>query len=1350
MGGWTDYRTAHGFDKLSPDGKFQLASQYFAQTVAPLMVEGGATQDQMNTVHRAFISKYATEMATQPRAPTTEMELSGVQQSLHHAIHHPIETVSHGMLGSIVGAIPDVLSHPIESAKRLQVSLGGADVAGNVKHLAQEAHDQPLGVTAAKVGGALAKGIMQDPEILGLGALGAAFEAPLAGLAAEAGTAGALSAGSQAAQTGHISAAQTAFDTVTTVGALRTAKVLHGAVKGKAPAPDAQPEAATGAKAEAPPPPEEGPAFHSHAEDEYFYQSQKAKDYAAQAKEARTPPPGVDKRAWAAQQAPVLDELKAKHADAMARATAAHAQLNIPKELPDEAYVQAAQYAATNPTAREEVRHIIGEDPLNTPSEIATAAQKLKAWHAEQVDAFHSRHAARRDYLASDTDKSEWLHMKRQATAAAPSKAPPTETPPPSAGALQAPPTAALPSTAAPRPDFYAGHKGDVSVSPYEAHRAPNLRDEKQAKGTPRTQAPRPSSLQQTAKARALSQNLHDLHDQRATLNDQLRELMAHRSAAATAKERARTPESKARHTQAVATIDAKAAPIKEALRHVQAGITRDRSAYEAARGTPWNRQSGAITPHQAAVLVTLVAGAGMVGYALNHPDDDMGTILAIGAGIALSSLELARGNSILRRTAATVAHAFDRGHSDAAHGDAPEKAFRKAANPYRKTVAYASAVAGIGYLAGWGDPGDNESRYTRNQDIALMVGAAAALVAAGHQYLHASGMLEAPALADHPDVTEAIYQHQGTIGAINQAAKHVADAVRKVATPEAITHGDLLFALESPKEFAALSPNNQAAATMLKTMYESLGKRAVGAGALKGLLENYAPHIFDLSDHDTAQALDFLKSVNYYGKSGRLQERKIKMTLRELVSKPVTIGGKEINLKVKSLDAVRVANSYAVAIGKEIADHEMTRQLIHQKVFRVKPEKDVFGSYVDLEGAPSLTQVTREGKTLRYAVPQEIAVEMKTLLTRSSPTGLVRSLGALSSFAKSLDMVGSLMHATTLGMLSFVSQANKNALADVATFAKGNAHPLAIQWAHDGLTLATGDLKEGLVPQGIDKYKEGITRRAAAFGKLPEKSIRGLAAAMGAPEHLTFEILLPALKINAAENYVSRAVHALGRDATPEELTQLRRDAAKATNTLFGGTNWALEMANARTRFSRNAFAFLASSRGAAIARIFEFAPDWLYSSLALPATALGVRGASAFGRRAAIGYTVKSIVGASALAYATAQATGGTWSPDDPFAIHYSDGRVVSIAKHIGEALHLAKNPVQFAVSKAGPAPRAFVSMNEATFGKGEPLDRAVKALGQIMPSPIALHAFPDDPDADLDRFLGFIGFPVRKEQP
>lgn len=511
-----------------------------------------------------------------------------------------------------------------------------------------------------------------------------------------------------------------------------------------------------------------------------------------------------------------------------------------------------------------------------------------------------------------------------------------------------------------------------------------------------------------------------------------------------------------------------------------------------------------------------------------------------------------------------------------------------------------------------------------------------------------------------------------------------------------------------------------------------TLGKQAKELGLMKGLLNNYIPHVLDFSktNMNKGQQQEFLKKVMGTIKGSKLErdftQQRYYATAREL-EKAVEGTGVVVHT-----DIAKIMQAY---------EKSMQTAIIQQKLL------DHLSSVKDKDGKPMVVDITKlsgeeaakylkdkyvpfQGKGSNFLekmlVSPEIETAMGHMATQKDPSFALRSMGAITHLTKVVNTVGSLFHAKSLAEVNLLINP-VGALKEVFTAGAGTRAAVRELQTGRGNTILKDFIKSGLVIEMPEDIQRTIV---ADLGKTLDRGLGhtgfgpNLKAVQRATDpfdqyilqnlnKFTWDYMHSGSKVRVAMDLFAKAK---ARNPDIPDAVHMK-EISNFVNNAFGGVNWLQEANQVQNQFLRGLAQGAAGIRGREYGQILMFAPDWTYSTLKTMVNAFpkelmkpknwelraGLKGiynptkTGDYARRYAL---------ATAITYATvlnginmAMSGHPIWENKDPTRVDLGDGTSMQGAKHSLEFFHLLRNPDAYLGNKLGFIPKSVAIITTGT---------------------------------------------------
>ena len=559
--------------------------------------------------------------------------------------------------------------------------------------------------------------------------------------------------------------------------------------------------------------------------------------------------------------------------------------------------------------------------------------------------------------------------------------------------------------------------------------------------------------------------------------------------------------------------------------------------------------------------------------------------------------------------------------------------------------------------------------------------------------------------------------------------------------------------------------------ATYVQELFADIGQRAVDAGVLKGLRENYVTHIIDWEKSGIKNVADVVNHVlglaDRMGGSGTSTKSRFGRERKYNTFEDLQKALGESGLVLKTKDIADIYKEYARSMERAIENKKMIESLKGAK---------------DIEGTPFLKRITESDPIPRgwqtinspqmmgYAVHPDVAPSLRFVFSEQNPGILMRYISAVGQITKRLQVMGSLFHAKSLVEANFLSGFG-NFAKEVATGFKGTRNALEM-YKEGGMGDAVDKaIKNGLqleVPEDVSRKLLGelghgadwiINKYAGTESDLLGKTADSVEkVTLGLMDKVTWDYLHTGFKLQAYMNKLEKMK--LDHPDVPEEV--LAREVASHVNNTFGGLNWFDVASRTKNKGMRELAMSVLNPKGRTGLQILMFAPDWTISTIRALTTAFG----EGSGMKGLIKPRYEADLARqyqlrAALAYGTILeginlATSGQniWDNDDPTRIELEDGSTMQLAKHSMEPVHWILNPMQTLANKIGFVPRviaedlgglSYLGPNAPKEQDTSVLATSVKHLKEALPFQVASAVNAPEGEGFKTAMAGTLGFPV-----
>ena len=496
-----------------------------------------------------------------------------------------------------------------------------------------------------------------------------------------------------------------------------------------------------------------------------------------------------------------------------------------------------------------------------------------------------------------------------------------------------------------------------------------------------------------------------------------------------------------------------------------------------------------------------------------------------------------------------------------------------------------------------------------------------------------------------------------------------------------------------------------QSMAKGLQSRFADIGQRALEAGVLDSLRENYISHIVDWGKSKTTLSQELIDSI--MGKAGGASSSSSKFAKgrKYATFEELQHAIKDSGLVLRTTDPVEIWKTYAQSMETSIINRNVISALKETK---------------DSEGRPYMRPITertpvRPGETLinapglrNLAVRDDIARQVKFHFEHVEPSEVMKAAYGISQFVKMDNVFGSLFHAKSLGEAALLALGPLNILKSATGQAPG-MHA-ALKQLHEG---GLGDSVDRLIKGGVridvpGEITQGMLRKTGALAdrildaggvktQLGEKVLGGVGKVVEEPfTKFTWDYLHAGLKPYTAMAMLESAKR--NHPGVPE--AELIKQIAPVINSVYGGQNWFELATSFEGDFMKNLALGALNSRGRAAGQVLLFALDWTTSAwrtLTMAAgEGTGVKGlvqplkSADYARQYQLRTALTYLTVVDGINYA---ASGHhLWDPEqkDYTRIEFPDGTSIQPLKHAAEPAHWITDPSHQLANKLGFLPK------------------------------------------------------------
>lgn len=537
-----------------------------------------------------------------------------------------------------------------------------------------------------------------------------------------------------------------------------------------------------------------------------------------------------------------------------------------------------------------------------------------------------------------------------------------------------------------------------------------------------------------------------------------------------------------------------------------------------------------------------------------------------------------------------------------------------------------------------------------------------------------------------------------------------VPDAAQRSAIWEHIQRGTTDKLTGSAKELA----------DYYSKLMDVMGNEALDAGVIKGLVNDYATRIIDMSKVDPSVRPTLLSN---------LQNRMSSFPTTSRFGKSRMAGNfdqfmqalKEAGLELKTTDLAEVFREYATSMNKAIENQKLINKLKEVTL----PGPDKFGIFLDTKKGgivPSNYVRLETGQFAGYAVHPEIYPALKFVMDVKEPGMVVRALLTLNSAIKRLNISTSFFHGSSLGVASLFANAPKDVRYGnvyslvkemregvLKEFHEGGLGDSVDRWLRqDGLGLGVSeDVGKGSIRVIAETADRLLQKYAHVEGDWAQKATRPATWFQEKLDYATWNVLHDGLKLLTAEKYLEKAK--IDHPNVSESV--LRKEIAQAVNNIYGGLDWYEMARNANNKFAEKLSMNLLSPEGRRGLQMVLFAPDWTISTVrafteSIPKNILKPmewdlsKGLSGLQKPLTRGDYARRYQMRFALYYLTLfnglnMALSGhpIWENEDKTSIDLGDGRTMAMMKHPMEPFHWMSDFDKTLANKLGFVPKSAI---------------------------------------------------------
>ena len=574
------------------------------------------------------------------------------------------------------------------------------------------------------------------------------------------------------------------------------------------------------------------------------------------------------------------------------------------------------------------------------------------------------------------------------------------------------------------------------------------------------------------------------------------------------------------------------------------------------------------------------------------------------------------------------------------------------------------------------------------------------------------------------------------------------------------------------------------------------MGVQAIREGLFPQLRKDYVTHVLDFTD--SVLNKEQQRSISDYLFANTSESRFVRdytqarqfRYLRDLED-ALRKAGDELGLNTRGVkvqrDIGKIMEIYTNAMGRAIVEKRLANYLLKTKI----DGSPFSGSVGEL---PIVTKDLNLGFRNNYVkftgkgadVLGDVLVhpDFKDVLgfafRQDDPGLMLEAFKSVSMLAKFLNTVGSLFHATSLGVASMTAAPGRT-IKEIFTGGAGIRQALR-DLEHNGV----GPQGKLLIRNGLKVATEDVQRTAfgdlaGSMDRLAGEYVVGsdvkLARRITDPleqhfinhmNRFTWDYMHAANKLHLAQHFFTQ-IKAKHPEIADDKIAA---EVASFVNNTLGGLNWLQVASQVENKFLKGLAQKAMKLENRDWAQIVLFAPDWTVSTLrsftrALPKELMkpqnwqlreGFKGVfdpktgNDLARRYVLSTAAVWLTILNGVNYAF---TGKPiWTNKDPTRVELGDGTSMQMAKHSMEAAEWLRDPEKTLGNKLGFLPKGLITM---TTGKAYPspkapmvkdntaIGRATHSLKAALPFQVSAAASAPPGEGAKRAFFSFIGTPI-----
>ena len=323
-----------------------------------------------------------------------------------------------------------------------------------------------------------------------------------------------------------------------------------------------------------------------------------------------------------------------------------------------------------------------------------------------------------------------------------------------------------------------------------------------------------------------------------------------------------------------------------------------------------------------------------------------------------------------------------------------------------------------------------------------------------------------------------------------------------KTLVPDAALREQVAIAIDAKKTDTLTSAAKEAA-DKYNGLMKDVGERALKEGVVKGLLENYVTHIVNWADMPKGALETFLnetfgtgssrgepgKSMSPESRFGK--ERKVE-TFAQLdrvladINTRIALAGKDFKLEVKTKDIAEIYKEYALSMEKAIENKKLVDSVTS---IRNPAGESMVRRVTAEEPLPFGWEMIKDRQFAGYAVHPDLAPALKFAF-EAKGNAAVNALYTVSQAVKRLNVIASFFHAKSLmEVLSSTGTPIYTPLKEIGLGIVDKAQGTQLS----GIRKAVEQFKAGGLGDSVDKWQ-----RDGLVLEMPSDVTKGLLGNIG------------------------------------------------------------------------------------------------------------------------------------------------------------------------------------------------------------------------------------------------------------